>query len=367
MPSANVQWPVPLTRLNPWYPGQLGGVPGVSTETGLRTDTNGTIFYVDPNAVGVSDLRDGTDPNEPLTTVAAALTHCGAYQNDVIAVAPSSYWEHADTSVGRATPIYEEVTVTVPGVRIVGLFPPGSLGVPWQPVTDTGACITVHAMDVLIEGFCFWDDLGLTAPIGILVQWDGTDQWGDNLTVRNCFFYDLEFGIQMDYSYHSYIVDNMFYAITDTAIDNLSVVGDPDNLVVRRNDFMICSTCMDLATTGYMIIENNVMNDCPTGIVLTGSGPAVVQHNKIHTTTTTGVVAISGAGASECMIHGNIISGNPAGTNNMINLTGGSNNVVSDNWLSCTIAQYDTTCSDAGSGSWVRNHCIDNETAAAPT
>jgi hypothetical protein len=221
-------------------------------------------------------------------------------------------------------------------------------------------------MDVLIEGFCFWDNLGLTAPVGILAQWDGTDQWGDNLTVRNCFFYDMEFGVQLDWAYHSYIENNTFHTITDTAISNLSVLGDPDHLIGRDNDFTMCATCMDLATTGYMIIENNVMNDCPTGIVLTGSGPAIVQHNKIHTTTTTGVVAISGVGASECMIHDNIISGNPAGTNNMINLTNGNNNVVSGNWLSCTVAQYDTTCSDAASGSWIRNHCIDNETAAAP-
>jgi hypothetical protein len=344
----------------------LGGVPGVSTETGLRTDTNGTIFYVDPNAVGVSDLRDGTDPNEPLATVAAALTHCEAYKNDVIVVASSSYWTHADTSVGRATPVYEEVTVTTPGVRIVGLFPSSSLGVPWQPVTDTGVCITVHAMDVLIEGFCFWDNLGLATPAGILAEWDTPTIYGDNLTVRNCFFYDLEFGIQLDYSYHSYIVDNTFHGISDTAIDNLSVEGDPDYLTVRRNDFRACTMAMDLATTNYMHIEDNVLNDCATGIMITGGGGVVIQDNKIHTTASTGVVAISGVGADECVIHNNVITGDPTGTNNLINLTGGTGNVVSDNWLSCTITQYDVTCSDTTSGSWVRNHCIDAETGANP-
>jgi nitrous oxidase accessory protein NosD len=321
---------------------------------------------VDPNAVGVSDLRDGTDPNEPLQTVAAALTHCGAYQNDVIVVAASSYWTHADTTVGRATPVNEEVTVTVPGVRIVGLFPSGTLGVPWLPVTDTGVCITVHAMDVLIEGFCFWDDVGLTAPVGIYALWDGTDAHGDNLTVRNCMFYDMEFGIQLDYSYHSYIENNLFHSITDTAIDNLSVEGDPDYLIVRDNDFMSCATAMDVATTSYMHIERNVLNDCATGIVITNGGGVVIQDNKIHTTASTGVVAISGVGADECVIHGNVVTGNPAGTNNLINLTGGTGNMVSDNWLTCTIAQYDTTCSDATSGSWVNNHCTNGDGRCGP-
>ena len=45
MPSANVRWGTPLTRLNPWYPGQFG-VPGTDSETGLRLDSNGTVFYV---------------------------------------------------------------------------------------------------------------------------------------------------------------------------------------------------------------------------------------------------------------------------------------------------------------------------------
>ena len=73
MPSADVRWPSPLVRQKPWFPGQVG-VPGTDHTRGLRSDVNGVIFYVDPNAVGVSDLRDGTDPEGPLQTVAKALT-----------------------------------------------------------------------------------------------------------------------------------------------------------------------------------------------------------------------------------------------------------------------------------------------------
>jgi len=51
----------------------------------------------------------------------------------------------------------------------------------------------------------------------------------------------------------------------------------------------------------------------------------------------------------------------------MINLTGGASNLVCDNCLSCTLAQYPTTCSDAGSGVWGGNHCGDGDTIAPPT
>ena len=77
MPSADVRMRVPLVRFPTLFPGQMG-VPGTDTERGLRTHTTGAVFYVDPNYSGVSDLRDGTDPEDPLRTVAAALTKCQA-------------------------------------------------------------------------------------------------------------------------------------------------------------------------------------------------------------------------------------------------------------------------------------------------
>jgi hypothetical protein len=319
MPSSNVPWSPPLQRLNPWYPGQIG-VSGAWTDTGLRLDTNGTVFYVDPNAVGVSDQRDGTDPTEPLQTVAAALTKCEAYKGDVIAVMANSFWTYA-ARVNRVTPIYEEVTVTTPGVRIMGLFPSSSMGVPWMPVNDNGVCITVHAMDVLIEGFTFWDSMGVTAPVGIRAEWGG-GVYGENLTVRNCWFGEgLDYGIQLDWSWNNQIHDNIFQNVAVAAIYSIDVLGDPDYATIRDNLFMNNGNAIDLED---------------------------VDH---------------------CAIYRNAIFGDDGGTDNFIDLTGGSNNLVFDNWLGCTLAagQYNATCSDATSGMWIRNHCIDGETGAPPT
>jgi hypothetical protein len=174
-------------------------------------------------------------------------------------------------------------------------------------------------------------------------------------------------GIVLDFCYNTYIEHCYFQSVAGDAISNVGTTGDPDWLVVRDNIFTACATAMDLDDTDYMVIERNQILQCPTGITLDGASYAKVKDNVINTTVANGVVAISGQGAAECTIHGNVLHGDPTGTDNLIDLSGGSNNMVSDNYLSCTIAQYDTTCSDSTSGSWVRNHCVDGETAAAPT
>ena len=156
MAAFNVPWSAPLTRLNPWYPGQFG-VPGTDSETGLRLNTEAAIFWVDPNAVDANDQRDGTNPTAPLQTVAAALTKCEAYRGDTIAVMHNGYWTYGDTTASHVTPIQESVTVDVPGVRIVGIAPSATLGVPWVPAANNTTLITISALDVMIEGFCFWD------------------------------------------------------------------------------------------------------------------------------------------------------------------------------------------------------------------
>lgn len=319
--APNVPWSPILTRLNPFYPGQYG-VPGTDNTTGLRLGTDGKILYVDPNHVDANDNRDGTDPTSPLATVAAAIALCRAYMNDVIIVAPSSFWQYGNTAVGRATPILEEVTLDVPGVRLVGLAPAGTLGVYWGPVTDNGVCIDVTAVDCLIEGFAFWDDDGLTSPVAIRAQWDAPP-YGDSLTVRNCFFDgSLGYGIRMDYSWWNHIYDNVFENIDVAAIDCMNVEGSSD----------------------YNYIHDNVF--------------------------TYNIVAMQMDSCNECFICNNVINGTPTGTDNFIDLANGSGNIVANNWLACSIAQYDVTCDGGNAGgtlnAWINNHCIDGDPVAIP-
>lgn len=323
MPSANVRWPTPLTRLNPVYPGQMG-VRGTDTETGLRLSTRGTVFYVDPYYPGASDARDGTNPTDPLLTVATALTKCVAYHGDVIAVMANGDWQYGNPVERAIGGISEEVVVTVPGVRIVGVSPSSALGVYWQPIQNNGICITVNALDVLIEGFAFWNQ-DFTGGTGVMAQWTGgavTQLQGENLVVRNCHFdQDLDYGVALDYSWYAHIVDNYFAGIGVAAIHNLDVTGDPDFSVIARNFFINC------------------------------------------------VAAINLSGVSNCNIYENWISGNPAVANSYIDTSGagGGGNIVSRNALVSTLAQYvGGNCSSNATDGWVQNFCVDGPSVALP-
>jgi parallel beta-helix repeat protein len=335
-----------LTRDHPHFPGQLG-VPGTDNARGLRLDANGRVLWVDPNYPGVSDARDGTNPENPLRTVTAALTKCRAYSGDVIAVAPSAYWTYSNLALGRATPIAEEVVVTVPGVRIVGLYPSGALGVPWSVTQDGGIAIDVQAMDVLIEGFQFYDSVH-TAPIAIRAQWGGPSVlYGENLTVRNCFFYGFPYGfaygIQLDWTYNCHIHDNIFQLVATAAIHNLNAIGNPDFIVVEDNFFIACGIGVNLLDSSSCTIRRNEFMRCTNAIKM--------------------------AGGNNNTILSNAVNGDGAGAANFIDLTGGANNLVADNWLGCTLAQYTGpggTCDDATSGAWVNNHCINGDTVSAP-
>lgn len=301
-------------------------------------DVAGTVYFVDPNHARASNQHAGTDPDFPLRTVAHALTLCSAYTGDVIAVMNNSYWTYGNTAVGRATPIQEAVTVNVPGILIAGVSP-SPVGVPWIPTANNAVCITVNAMDVEIEGFCFWTTAH-TGTTGILAEWDGPP-YGESLHVHDCFFYDLAYGIQLDYSYNCKIENCRFDDLSTAAIHNPSTYGEPDYMVIRDCVFVNNAADINLPDCEYCLIESCRFMDVTVAVAILSG-----EHNQILDS------AIQGAGA---------------GVNNMINLTGGADNLVSGNYLSCTIAQYDTTCSDATSGSWGGNHCANGDTTAAPT
>lgn len=333
-------------------------------EAGMYFAPGAKRFYVDPNNTLATDAGNlGENPTVPLATVQAAVTLCRDHMGDTIFVAGNDDWQHAPGE--RATPVQESVVIpyTKGGIRIVGTCN-NPLGVTWSPAATGEAALTVHAIDVLVEGFCFQPVATVANGIGILIEWDGATDYGDNCTVRRCHFsFDLDYGIQLDFSYYSQIYNCYFDGAAVADIHNLSVEGDPDYLVVRNNTFIDSIIAMDLGTTDYMVIENNIILNGTAGLVMTGGSDNAVQHNKF----TVSGNAISAAGGGANIIHANEINAAAGGTNNMINLTGGTGNLVSDNWLSCSVVQYDTTCSDATSGAWVNNHCTTGDTVLPPT
>jgi len=73
---------LPQIRLQPWYPGQMG-VAGSDVQRGLRWEPTGIVLFVDPDSNNDSDAADGTDPENPLTTIQQAITTLTAHQTAV--------------------------------------------------------------------------------------------------------------------------------------------------------------------------------------------------------------------------------------------------------------------------------------------
>ena len=333
MPSANVgiSGPFPLTRFNTLFPGQFG-VLGTANETGLRTDSNGAVFYVDPNFPGVSDLRDGTDPTAPLATVAAALTKCQPYRNDVIYVAGNNSWYYGNTADGRVLPVSEEVEITVPGVRLVGVLPSSPLGVYWNPASNGGTCITVSAIDVVIEGFCFTEGNTYAGCNGIYCEWDGTDLFGENLTVRHCHFDDtVDIAIQLEFAWYCDIWGNVFQECDEYGIYT-DVAG---------------------SAAAYAKIHENEFRDCGTAAMalLGGCDDNRIWLNSIY--------------------NGNA-QGGGAAANEGINTTGGARNQVEKNTFSCLLpvpaaGDWDNFNSAAATDAWVGNFTMNGPNTTNPT
>jgi len=328
---SEVRWPVPLIRQKPWFPGQPG-VYGTDSERGLRTNATGAIFYVDPNSVDPHDGRDGTDPEAPLATVGAALTHCQDYRGDTIAVMANGYWHYRDPASSNITPITETITVEVAGVRIVGVSKSASLGVAWQVPSAGATLITVNAMDVLIEGFAFLGYAGGAGGTAIYGEWYTAAAplvYGENLVVRNCFFdWNLHTGIGLAYNYFTQIHDNWF-----SECDEYHIKVDEEK-----------SAC-----NGLRIFDNYFSSAGTTSCFLEEATYCQIFNNWFFDETTAGGVAKADA---------------------MINLDNGSDNFVHDNVMSCPLPgpvnAYDVVNTSGTGDAWINNKCLNGPSTTNP-
>lgn len=268
--SEKVLWPIPLERVNPFYPGQMG-VPGSDARVGIRSSCEGVVFYVDPN-IG-EDGGDGTDPTAPLKTIQKAVDKCAALRGDTIAVMTNNSWQYGTATDGRVLPVAEQVVIDTPGIRLVGLSPSGVNGVPWQPVQNGGQMLTINALDVLVEGFIFTNGL-FTQPNAIRATWANGATFGDNLTVRNCVFESgVNIGIELDYVWYANIYQNRFWFNTYGIWANPAYSGC-SNLDIHDNILHECEKAMLLTKVDYShIYRNDFFNhDARMGINATDDG-----------------------------------------------------------------------------------------------
>ena len=326
MGASNIVLPLPLVRFNTLFPGQFG-VQGTATKTGLRTTCEGAVFYVDPNAIGASDRRDGTDPECAFATVAAAIAACRPYRGDTILVMANNAWQYNNAAEGLTTPILETVTIDVPGVRLVGVCPSSSLGVPWHVPVAADTAITITATDVLVEGFVFTGALAMTA---IDVIWNGAAGFGDGATIRHCFFDDnVTIGIRMEFSYNTDIHHNIFQG------GNFGIWADPavsssQNCHIHDNQFMgLDTTAVFWQECDETEISDNVFYNA--GAVAAAASPDV-----------------------------------------FIDTSAGTFNIVHHNTMSCVLpvaanGDYDNCNSSAATDAWIHNYCLNGPSVTRPT
>jgi len=315
-----------------YMPGQAG-VLGIDFTARYAKSmmADSRLLYVNPNHDRATDNGNtGEDPECPFATVAAALLRCRDNRGDVIFVGQNDDWQYGGGSDWN-TAIEEEITVTVDGISIVGTSP-GGLGVYWSPVTagGLGTCITVYALDVLIEGIAFVG--GTPGGRAIYCEWDGMTLYGENTVVRNCFFDDdIDIGIQLEFAWNCEISHCNFQECDDAGI-----YVDPGG-----------------SGAEYNRIHHNIFHN------ILGAGAISMQggaHNHIWANTIYNSEAQSAAVA----------------TDEGIDLTVGSCNLVYDNYFSCVLpaganGDWDDLNTGTISDSWVGNWTTNGMAVTMPT
>ena len=280
----------------------------------------GYNIFVNPNHAAASDLNTGFDANLPLATIQQGITVGRAMSGDNIWVLQNDGWEYGS---GLGDTITEVVTVPAdkPGLYILGAGY-GSMGVNWTAGVTGTFCLTINAIDTVVDGFNFWGD-----PVdchGILCDWNGTTAYGENAIIRNNTFVDtIDIAVQLEYSWYVKVLNNHFQGC-----DSYGVFVDPTG-----------------AGISYATISNNFFDDCAYAMALDDCEHSRIERNKIYN--------------AEAQATG-------TATNMGINTAAGSRNTVVDNSFSCLLANWDTFNSASDTDAWVNNHVINGNPTARP-
>ena len=173
---------LPQIRLQPWYPGQMG-VDGSDVPRGVRWSPTAIVLYVDDSHPGATAAADGTDPENPLTTIALAITRLIAFATSTSSSLVGSY-----IVVGAGATIEETVVYppTAPaGVTIMGAG--GAFARPtWTAATAAGTALTIRQEGLTVSGFNFATGAAGTA---ITLQWvPGSSYVGNRCLITDNFF-----------------------------------------------------------------------------------------------------------------------------------------------------------------------------------
>lgn len=301
-------------------PNESGILPaGIRNRPSVYGDSK--EFFVIPDHPSASDSNTGENPAQPLSTIQQAVTNCRAYRGDVIWVTSSDSWQYG---AGSETGVVENVTIpaTKPGISIIGVGR-GSLGTYWQPVIEGSGsfCLVINALDVTVDGFCFWSSGG--EGNGIFCNWSGPP-YGENSVIANCTFTDdLNIGIQMEYAWFIDIYNNKFQEC-----NTYGIFVDPLGSGIE-----------------YERIFGNWFNDCGVTMQLGDCSRTLIYNNYIY--------QVNAQATGSC-------------TNLGILTASGTYNQVFNNYFGMPLAAWDAFNSSAATDAWVNNHCMDGPNTTNP-
>jgi len=221
----------PLLKLKPFFGGQFG-VPGSEAPQGLRWSPDAVVLYVDSGHADASDNADGTNPEQPLATVQAAVSSSLLTDYSIIVV-------NGTVEESVVTPDY----VTGPSyVSIIGAGPTG-YSPSWQSDAADEPALDMRAVGWMVQGFRF---LGQTAAACIELR--HTDSGADDIAIRtviqNCLFDGLttgQYGIWSHGCYDVWIIDCVFQLWNNVANDACGLFAGTTPLAIPyRNHIIGC-------------------------------------------------------------------------------------------------------------------------------
>ena len=252
----------PLIRAYPLYPGQMG-VPGSDVSMGLRANPNGIVLYVDANHPNATATADGTDPNNPITTITAAMTKLAAFhalseiqaEGSVIVIAPGTYTD--SIALDQAT--YPN------DCSIIGCGN-SKFDVIWVPAA--GDALSLDVSGWLIDGIHFQP---AADGAGVKLTWNA-GSGAEDTVIQNCFFDGRWgtglYGIEFEGAPANCTIQNNRFAEFDAAspciIANGSATADPYQTHILDNTFQECAEYITVTVgSGYnasIIAGNHFVN-----------------------------------------------------------------------------------------------------------
>lgn len=236
---------IPLTRLYPWYPGQVG-VFGSDNPRGIRSESTAITLFVSTIHPSANLVNDGTDPENPISTVQMAVTRLIQHQTALgVSLVGSKI------IVGAGSTISEAVTIpiTAPkGCSILGMNSGG-----YSPTWSSGAAganaLTIQQENWRISGFTF---IPPATASSIRLEWTGATANGSGT-----------------------LIDGNVFSTFQAAAGRYAInfVGAPYNVNIYNNEFSeiadgaggaYCIICTNSATANPLLcrVEGNVFREC---------------------------------------------------------------------------------------------------------